>query len=166
MTTTDINELRVRRKELRARFFPTQAPVRLVLAEPAAPLPAPKPDAPVPKHFNVPPVEEPMDFEEFARKMRQGDFPRSEANYRRLIHKLAQEHGYTYEDIVGPSRKRPLCHARFHVYWYLTQRMKVPELRVGNMLKKDHATVRHGLAKWQARLDADFIAKRDAKNDG
>lgn len=163
MTTTNINALRQQHKELRARFFPKKAPMRLVLAEPAAPPPAPKPDAPVVKSFQVTPHEEPMDFEEFARKMRQGEFPRSEANYRRLIGKIAESHGYTYEDIVGRSRQRPLAHARFHVCWYLTQKMKVSENGVGRMMNKDHATVRHGLAKWQLRLDAEIIAKREEK---
>lgn len=166
MTTTDLDDLRTRRKELRARFFPNKAPLRLVLAEPAAPPPTPRIDDPVPKSFHVTPHEEPMDYEEFARKMRQGEFPRSEANYRRLIHKIAQEHGYTYEDIVGRARPKKLAHARFHVCWYLTQKMKCSENGVGRMISKDHATVRHGLAKWQARIDEDFIARREAKNDG
>lgn len=163
MSVSEINNLRDRRKELRARFFPSQAPLRLVPTEPLAkPLP-PKPDAPVVKHIKIAPENEPMDFEEFARKMRQGDFPRSEANYRRLIQKIAEEYGFTYDDIVGRARPAKLVEARFHVCWYLTQKMKCSENGVGRMLNKDHTTVRHAITRWQERVDAEFIAKRDAK---
>jgi chromosomal replication initiation ATPase DnaA len=141
---TDINELKTKQRELRARFYPTQ--VQNIYVRPAPPK---DPEAPVNKDIRVDPLHEPMNAEEFGRKIRRGEFPKSEANWRRLITKLAEEHGYTYEDVVGRSRKQKLSEARFSIYTYLNSKMKLSVTRIGKLLQKDHTSVMHGVKRWK-----------------
>jgi chromosomal replication initiation ATPase DnaA len=62
------------------------------------------------------------------------------------INQVAAEYGLTRADIVGPSRKRPICLAR----WEAMRRMRAKRLStssIGRLLNRDHATVVHGLRR-------------------
>ena len=143
---TDTTDLRSKHKELRARFFPTQPtpPVkldRIFVAKDA--------EAPVPKDIKIDPVFEPMEAEEFARKLRRGEFPKSAANLRRLIEKLSIDLNVPYDDIMSGKRMIPIARARMYCYWYLRKKMKLGLTTIARIMGRDHSTVVSGIKRFE-----------------
>jgi chromosomal replication initiation ATPase DnaA len=74
--------------------------------------------------------------------------PRPSTPYdaRNLIGRVAAWHGYTVEDVLGPSRARPLIQARFDAVAAVATTypgMSLPML--GRLFKRDHTTILHAL---------------------
>lgn len=59
---------------------------------------------------------------------------------------VAARHGLTLEDIKGRSKRRKCVHARWEVMWTLDRR-GLTSTRIGMFLKRNHATVLHGLKR-------------------
>lgn len=70
---------------------------------------------------------------------------------RDIIAAVADRRGFKAEDLRGPSRKRPIAHAR-HEAMYLCRlegRWTFPQ--IGRVFARDHATVIHGIRAHEAR---------------
>lgn len=65
---------------------------------------------------------------------------------RNLIGRVAAWHGFTVDDVLGPSRARPLVQARFDAVAAVKMAypgMSLPML--GRLFKRDHTTLLHAL---------------------
>lgn len=82
-----------------------------------------------------------------------------------IITAIAQDHGFTYEDMIGPSRLKPLSHARQEAMWTCRQVMtKDGQHRysypfIGRCLGgRDHTTVLWGERRHADRMAAEKVA--------
>ena len=78
---------------------------------------------------------------------------------------VAEKHGLTLADLVGPSRTKYISHARFEAMWLLYQqrrpdgsrRLSMPQL--GRFFGgRDHTSVLHGIRRHEQRIAADRVA--------
>ena len=78
---------------------------------------------------------------------RQRDYLILTSSHRRIIREVAEKHGFTYSDIVGPRRMRALIKARQEAYCRVYAEcpwMSLPQ--IGRAFGgRDHSTVIHGL---------------------
>ena len=49
------------------------------------------------------------------------------------------------EKLVIPNRTRHIAHQRFFIMWFLRRNTEMTLSQIGNLFKKDHATVIHGI---------------------
>lgn len=61
-----------------------------------------------------------------------------------LVANVARLHGFTAADLMGPSRARPLCIARWRAMRQLRDRGR-SYASIGRLFNRDHSTVMHGL---------------------
>lgn len=75
---------------------------------------------------------------------------------KRIIQSIAREHGFTYEDIVGPSRNRKLVAARYHAVWEVKREYPlISTPRLGRLFGgRDHSTLVWALKVWPKRAKA------------
>lgn len=59
---------------------------------------------------------------------------------------IAQRHGYTVEDILGPSRRKHLVHVR-RLCVLMLRRKNYSTTEIGRVLGRDHSTIVHALNK-------------------
>lgn len=157
------NEQIQKKKELQARFFPTK-PVTVI--RPSTVAWEIEDDAPVSKDVRIPPEFEPMEAEEFAKKLRRGEFPKSPSNLKRLIEKLAIDLKVPYEDIMSVRRTSKIAAARNFVYWYLRRRMKVRLNMIGYIMQRDHSTVLSGIKRHEGNGRDRRLKKDQVEGEG
>lgn len=85
---------------------------------------------------------------------------------------VAERYGLTVDDLRGPSRRRPIVHARQEAMWLMRQVLR-PDgaMRFGNAHRysypqislylggRDHTTALWGVRQHQARLDRARLAR-------
>lgn len=65
-----------------------------------------------------------------------------------LISQIAEQHGLTYADIIGPSRSRKVIKARFDaIAAVATARPTMSLNHLGNVFHRDHTTILSALRK-------------------
>ena len=75
------------------------------------------------------------------------------------ISRVVEKHyNVTHDDLVGPSRKKNINHAR-QIAWYLSRELTDESLQaIGNKFgKRNHATVMNGLANVTAQIKSDRL---------
>jgi hypothetical protein len=73
---------------------------------------------------------------------------------RQVATAIAEEHGVRLSDLMGPSRARKVCEARWHVWAALREGEKpLSLLALEDIFARDHSTICHGLRQW-ARITA------------
>lgn len=74
---------------------------------------------------------------------------------KRIIAEVAEKHGLTLADLIGPRRHRYVAHARQEAMWALRQRTTLSTTSIGMFLGgRDHTTVMWGLRRHEERLRA------------
>jgi chromosomal replication initiation ATPase DnaA len=63
---------------------------------------------------------------------------------RSLIGDVAFDYGLVYSDLIGRSRDRHICQARFSAYRALRD-LGWSQARIGRAFQRDHTTILHGL---------------------
>lgn len=67
---------------------------------------------------------------------------------RALITRIAEDHGLTYADMIGKSRKRHIVAARYEAIWAVKDARPCMSLpKIGRLFGKDHKTILHALNK-------------------
>lgn len=86
--------------------------------------------------------------------------------WRPLVAAVAERHGLTVDDLIGPKRTQDVCEAR-HEAMYVVRNVLQDDGRprwslpvIGRMFNRDHTTVLSGIRSHQALLDA---AARDVE---
>lgn len=70
----------------------------------------------------------------------------------RIIAMVAERRGLTVDDLLGPSRLRPVAYARHEAMWELRQRTKLSLPDIARRLgRKDHTTALHGVRAYEKR---------------
>lgn len=70
-----------------------------------------------------------------------------------VIEEVARRHGFTRQDLEGPSRKQPLAAIRQEAMWELRQRTRLSLPHIGAFLgNRDHTTVLWGIRQHERRL--------------
>ena len=49
------------------------------------------------------------------------------------------------EQLVKPNRTRHIAHQRYFIMWFLRRNTEMTLSQIGNLFKKDHSTVIHGI---------------------
>jgi chromosomal replication initiation ATPase DnaA len=75
-----------------------------------------------------------------------------------VIRTICQMTGYSYSEIVSPNRKEDLVMVR-HCCMYFLRRQGHSLPKIGDMLKRDHATVLHGTREFAKRIENNSYPK-------
>jgi len=135
--------------QISAKFYPSRAPRQMI--KPAAPKAIAKTtEQPVePKSLLSGFVAAPVRFaciEELG-----WERPR----WRKIMAEVAVKHRVSVIDLESPRRDRPSVRARQEAMWRMRHEtpMSLPDIghRLGG---RDHTTIMHGIAKYQAHIDA------------
>jgi len=103
------------------------------------------------------PEAEPVDPtpEEYWNKLLSDELPKSRRAAERMVGLVAKKYGITYEEIVGPSRKSNIVHARQEAYWWLSRRFGFSTITTAQLIGgRDHTCVVQGVPKHLARMQA------------
>ena len=63
----------------------------------------------------------------------------------RVLKWVADKHGVTVGDLIGPVRAVPIATARFEAEYILRTRLGLGLKQIGYYLNRDHSTVIHGI---------------------
>lgn len=80
----------------------------------------------------------------------------------RVLHAVAAYHKIDPSEILGTCRKRHVIQARFEVFYRLRVELNFSYTKIGNLMKKDHSTVLHGVSKVRGML---LDRLREQRND-
>jgi chromosomal replication initiator protein len=80
-----------------------------------------------------------------------------------VLSATASEYGISVAELRAKSRAARLTRPR-HVAMYLAEQFNHPHTAIGAELKRDHSTVRHGIDKVKADLDADPALRKAVDN--
>ena len=69
-----------------------------------------------------------------------------------IIAKVAAQHGLRPRDITGPRTNRRIAWARQQAMHEIAEATHWSNADIGEVLHRDHSTVRHGIAAHRARL--------------
>lgn len=73
-------------------------------------------------------------------------------NPARIVCEVAQKHALSLEELTGPSKRRPLAHARWEAMWELRQRTRLSTTQIARRLgRQDHTTAMHGIKEHERR---------------
>lgn len=64
-----------------------------------------------------------------------------------LMKKCARAFNTTPEALVSEHKHRPICHARWSLYWALRQRFGWSYPRIGRMCARDHTSIIYGIRR-------------------
>lgn len=70
----------------------------------------------------------------------------------RILHAVAAKHQVGVDEILGNSRRRMIVEARFEIFYRLRVDLAFSYTRIGQLMKKDHSTVMHGVSKLRQKL--------------
>jgi len=137
--------------QISAKFYPSRAPRQMI--KPAAPKAIAKPVEP------AEPVEpEPLLSDFVAAPVRFAcieELGWERPRWRRILTEVAVKHRIAVVDLTSPRRDRPSVRARHEAMWRMRTEtpMSLPDIgrRLGG---RDHTTIMHGIAKYQAQIDA------------
>jgi len=74
-------------------------------------------------------------------------------NSKRIIFKVAEFVGCSYEDLIGKWRMREVVVARHILFHYFRYEMGMKLNQIGVLFERDHSTVIHGIRKVQEFID-------------
>jgi DnaA-like protein len=75
---------------------------------------------------------------------------------RKIIAAVAEKHGQTYWDMIGPKRSAPIARARQECFFRLREEAKLSWSEIGRLLgNRDHTTAWWGYRKHKNRTNAD-----------
>lgn len=153
----------VRYKELRQKFYPTKT-INIAKAQEADMLAEPEPEPTVRDILlistqqllteqieELPPQPVKIEPTEAAEEI---DFARTPVWIaRKMLEEVAEQTGFTTQQIVGPQRSGDLVAARHYLMWRLRRETTWSLPEIGRFLGgRDHTTVLHGVRKWDQRL--------------
>lgn len=153
----------VRYKELRQKFYPTKT-INIAKAQEADMLAEPEPEPTVRDILlistqqllteqieELPPQPVKIEPTEAAEEI---DFARTPVWIaRKMLEEVADQTGFTAQQIVGPQRHVDLVAARHYLMWRLRRETTWSLPEIGRFLGgRDHTTVLHGVRKWDQRL--------------
>lgn len=129
---------------VRSRLWGVPAPRTLVLAI-AAPQAAPD----VPEAFSEAPAElAPGVVPTEPERIYPGKAPINllqHHSWRLLVELSALRHGVKVEEILSPTRRRPVCKARHHAIALIYSHCSLGAVRIAKRIGRDHTTVLHSL---------------------
>lgn len=92
-------------------------------------------------------------------------FVKSDCPLEKALSEVSSRTGVSKEDILSPSRDRPINHARQEVMHLLRQQgFTTPA--IGELMNRDHTSVLHSLKAYASRVSGDqtFFEQRRAKD--
>lgn len=57
----------------------------------------------------------------------------------------------SYEEMIGPGKKRHLVVPRMLIYYFASKLVKMPILQIAHRLNRDHSTIFHGLKAFEKK---------------
>ena len=63
-----------------------------------------------------------------------------------LIEMIASERGFTLEEMLSPSRRHPICRARW-VAWHQLYLKGLSSPQIGEIFRRHHTTILYGLSR-------------------
>ena len=76
---------------------------------------------------------------------------RIKPRWRIIVEEVAAPHGVTVEDVLGPSRSRPLVRPRQEAMYRVYDETSLSLLEIGRRFNRDHTTVLHAVQAHAAR---------------
>lgn len=77
-----------------------------------------------------------------------------------ILEEISKKHRISQASILGPSRKRPIAHARQHAMFEMAQQDHLSLPMIGQFLGgRDHTTVLHGVRAHKARVASEVSAE-------
>lgn len=70
----------------------------------------------------------------------------------RILAEVSAETGFTPGELKGPSRVRPLVHARHYAMWRCYRETDNSQPAVGRFFNRDHTSVIHALRQVERRI--------------
>lgn len=80
---------------------------------------------------------------------------------RQVIREVAEAHGLSIEDLVGPSRKHAHIRARWEAMRRIKEEFDLSLPRIGRFFNKDHTTVLNALRGGASKRDW-YVKKKEA----
>lgn len=83
--------------------------------------------------------------------------------WQRMLHAVAKQHGVKAEEILSPSRRKEIIRARHEVCYRLRIELCFSYEKIAQLMKRDHTSVLHGVAKMRDRLLDEMSRKGEDK---
>jgi len=88
-----------------------------------------------------------------ARPTLPADYVAPEQPWRLIIREVAEAHGVTVADILGPSQKHRPAHARQEAMWRMRTELKLSFPRIAKRLnRRNHTTAIFGVSQHERRI--------------
>ena len=81
--------------------------------------------------------------------------------WQRMLHAVAKQHGVKAEEILSPSRRKEIIKARHEICYRLRIELRFSYEKIAQLMKRDHTSVLHGVAKTRDRLLDELNRKRN-----
>lgn len=81
---------------------------------------------------------------------------------RGIIARIADEHGFTANDLVGTSTSRKIAYARFAAIREIKAVMGFSDIHIGRIFNRDRTTIIHALGRRKHVLPSDMKGTKAA----